>query len=193
MNKVSSASDLHQMSRSELHHTLQNGHPIDPAGLDNRMYRGVSLGLPGWLVHLTWLTFRKTFYRDPASGQLRGWNVRMEQTGIDGKRTPKMRRGQPHTFGHYDVIERGAHRIPVECAGLLIHYGVPQNPLFDPIRRVRDPLVAIHAGSTELLLGWSYLDLGFGCLGTPSYFSLEYEGPLDYVPEAAPGLAENTL
>ena len=27
----------------------------------------------------------------------------------------------------------------------------------------------------------------------PSYFSPEYEGPLDYVPEAAPGLAENTL
>ena len=53
----------------------------------------------------------------------------MEQTGIDGKRTPKAK-GQPHTFGHYDVIERGAHRIPVECAGLLIHYGVLRT-LFD--------------------------------------------------------------
>ena len=71
------AAQLWQMNRSELRDVLISGHSIDPAMLDNTMYRGVSLGLPSWVVGLTWLTFRKTFYRDPGSQKLRGWNLQI--------------------------------------------------------------------------------------------------------------------
>jgi hypothetical protein len=47
--------------------------------------------------------------------------------------------------------------------------------------RMRDPIVALHEGSVDLLLGWSYLDLGFWRMPTPSYFLLEREGPLERV------------
>ena len=52
---------------------------------------------------------------------------------------------------------------------------------------LRDPMVALAPGSTERLLGWSYLDLGFA-LPTPSYFLLERIGPLDHrvVPRRRP-------
>ena len=46
----------------------------------------------------------------------------------------------------------------------------------------RDPLVAVKEGSSELLLGWTYLDLGVTRIGTPSFFVLEREGPLSFVP-----------
>ena len=48
--------------------------------------------------------------------------------------------------------------------------------------RVRDPIVAVHAGSVAMLLGWSYVDLGFARMPTPSYFLLERERALTYVP-----------
>jgi hypothetical protein len=40
----------------------------------------------------------------------------------------------------------------------------------------------------ERLLGWTYLDLGVGRVGTPSYFVLEREGPLGYVPPRGSGI-----
>ena len=59
----------------------------------------------------------------------------------------------------------------------------------DPVRRLRDPLVALNPGDPSLLLGWTYLDLGLGLrLGTPSFFSLELDGPLTHS-AAAPGVA----
>ncbi len=173
------------MSRSELRALLEAGHPIDPNALDDTEYAGVSLGLPGWMVKLSWLTFRKTFHRDPSSGALRGWNVRMQQTGLHGPRQ-EMRdaSGAPRCFGFYEVLDAARYRMPVRCErGLMIDYGRgAKNARFDPVRRTRDPLVALKEGSVEHLLGWSYLDLGFFRLGTPSYFLLTREGPLQHVP-----------
>lgn len=162
------------MKRRELADLLGRGHPIDPHALDDTAYRGISLGLPRWAERLSWKTFQKTFHRDASTGQLRGWNVRVEQRGLDAASVPKLRRGAPFTFGHYEVVElpesapRGLRR------GLLIDYS-PERGL---VSRVRDPIVALHEGSVELLLGWSYVDLGWLRIPTPSYFVLEREGPL---------------
>ncbi|RLB64229.1 MAG: hypothetical protein DRI90_05055, partial [Deltaproteobacteria bacterium] len=60
---------------------LTSGHSIDPRQLDDVEYRGISLGLPAIVEKLTWKKFKKVFHRDPATGVLRGWNVRMEQNG----------------------------------------------------------------------------------------------------------------
>lgn len=179
---MKSARDFLALSQAELTRLLASGHAIDPRALDDTEYRGVSLGLPGPIVALTWLTFRKTFHRDPRTGRLRGWNVRMEQTGLDGPRTPKRVRGEPDCFGHYEVAPARGYGSPIPCdQGLLIDYGLGANRRFDPTRRARDPIVALDEGSAERLLGWTYLDLGVRRVGTPSFFLLEREGPLSHV------------
>jgi len=172
------------LDRAELRTMLERGHPIDPHALDDSEYRGVSLGLPAPMVKLSWLTFRKTFHRDKATGALRGWNVRMQQTGLDGPREPmRDARGTPRCFGFYEVRDGREYDMPVAARhGLVIDYGLGKNPALDPVRRGRDPLVALEAGSVTRLLGWTYLDLGITRVGTPSYFLLEREGPLSYVP-----------
>jgi len=76
-----SAAPLLHASLWSLHRALRAGHPIDEHALDDAEYQGISVGLPKFVERFTWKTFTKTFHRDPATGELRGWNVRMEQTG----------------------------------------------------------------------------------------------------------------
>lgn len=172
-----SARALWRMRRGELEHVLASGHAIDPRALDDTEYRGVSVGLPAWVERLTWKTFKKVFHRDPNTGALRGWNVRIEQHGVEGPFAPKLRRGEPVTFGHFEVVEPDAGaRLP----GLLIDYGRGGNRRHDPVRRLRDPIVAVNDGDATVLLGWTYLDLGRTRLGTPSFFTLERDVPLTH-------------
>lgn len=175
------ANDFLEMPRKELLRHLCEGYPIPPEALDDTEYRGVSLGLPGFIERMTWKTFKKVFHRDPA-GHLRGWNVRMTQNGIDGPFTPMTTRaGGPRTFGHYRVVDCAGERVHKGADnGLLIHYGLGGNSLLDPMRRIRDPIVAVNQGSTELLLGWSYLDLGWFRVGTPSFFTLQRDCELTH-------------
>lgn len=179
---MTTARDLAAMSRRELAGVLRAGHAIDPRELDDTEYRGTSLGLPGIVERLTWKTFRKVFHRDPESGQLRGWNVRLEQHGIDGPSVPmRGRDGAPVTFGHYRVVELAGRPMPIACEkGLLLDYGLGENRALDPVGLVRDPLVAVERDRADLLLGWSYVEAGPLRFGTPSFFTLEREGPLTH-------------
>lgn len=173
--------DLLDLPRSQLRLLLQHGHAIDPQALDNWEYRGTALGLPRFVERLSWKTFQKVFLRDRNRGVLRGWNVRLEQRGIGQSSQALQRRGQPITFGHYEVVAARPAESPWPYSeGLLIDYGRGHNRRFDPMGRVRDPIVALHAGSADLLLGWSYIDLGWLRLATPSFFVLERERPLTY-------------
>ncbi len=162
---------------------LAAGHPVDPAALDDTRYLGVSLGMPGFVDRLAWKTFMKTFHRDPRTDELRGWNVRLEQTGWTAPPVPKTRGGEPVTFGHYQVVapER-PHRAPP--GSLLLDYGLGGNALLDPARRLRDPLVALEPGSADLLLGWTWISLWGARIGTPSYFVLKRAGSLEHVARA---------
>jgi hypothetical protein len=146
-------------SRDELRALLERGHPIDLARLDDTVYRGISLGLPAWVERLSWKKFAKAFHRDPATSALRGWNVRIEQDGLDRPWRARTRRGRTWTFGHFAVVRDGERTV--------LDYGV-----------IRDPLVALEAASVELLLGRSDLVVGPMRVATPSYFVLEREGPL---------------
>ncbi len=168
------AGEIRRMPRAALEALLRRGHPIRPLDLAGFAYRGVSLGLPKLVERLTWTTFQKAFVRD--GDEVRGWNVRVEQRGVDAPSAPQMRRGVPWTFGHFRVVDaRG--RAPEGCdGGVLLDYGAYASRL-DPLSRVRDPLVAVNEGSSALLLGWSYLDLG-RAIPTPSWFTLEREGPV---------------
>jgi len=187
MDEVSSAElpELLKLSSRNLEGLLCAGHVIDTAALDGRVYRGVSLGLPGWLERLTWKTFQKTFFRDPDTGILRGWNIRLEQRGLDAPSVPLRRRGAPHTFGHYEVVNIDPQRSPIPCPqALLIDYGRGGGHPLNPTSRLRDPLVSLHPGRVDRLLGCTYLDLGFTQLRTPSYFLLTDDGPLEHVVDA---------
>lgn len=179
------ARDFLGMSRKQMMHRLCNSHPIEPSALDNMEYKGVSLGLPRWVEKLTWKKFKKVFCRDPQTGVLRGWNVRIVQDGLDEPWTPMMKRGERRTFGHYQVVDPAGYKMPKPCGGgLLIHYGLGGNRRFGLLPRLRDPIVAVNPDSADLLLGWSYLDLGFVRFGTPSFFTLERDIELTH--EASP-------
>jgi hypothetical protein len=93
--------------------------------------------------------------------------------------------GAPVTFGHFEVVTLTEYRVPRACGdGLMLDYGRGGNRVLDVIGLLRDPIVAVTAGDPTLLLGWSYLDLGLCRLGTPSFFLLDRERPLEH--EAAP-------
>jgi len=165
-----------QLKPKSLKSHLDAGFPIDPSALDNSMYRGISLGVPHWIETFAWTTFIKTFHREPETHGLRGWNVRLHQTGIAGDIEPQRTKdGSRRTFGHFAVTDN-----PSGGNGLLIDYGLGGNGAFDPTRYLKDPIVALEANSVERLLGWTYLDLG-RVVSTPSYFLLERIGPLDHV------------
>jgi hypothetical protein len=175
------ASDLIGLTRPALRQALAAGHPVDPSALNDTEYRGISLGLPAWVERLSWKKFKKVFHRDPESGALRGWNVRLEQNELDGPCVPLEKKGEPFTFGHYVVVDPEGRRVPKGAdRGLLIHYGLGRNARFDPMSFLRDPIVCVNEDDPTLLLGWSYLDLGWFRLGTPSFFTLEYDGPLSH-------------
>lgn len=174
------------MSIDELVGQLERGHPIDASALRDTEYRGTSLGLPRWMERLSWKKFRKTFHHDPTTGELRGWNVRLVQNGLDAPDEPLQRRGKPHTFGHYEVVPCAGYAMPTYRGrtvwahrGLMIDYALGDTPP-SLMRHVRDPLVAVRPGDPSLLLGWSYADLGVVRVGTPSFFTLELAGPLTH-------------
>jgi len=177
------AHTLRSESRAQLRARILGGHPVDPGALEGWAYRGTSLGLPRFVEKLTWKTFQKTFWREPASGRLLGWNVRLEQDGLEAPSRPKQKNGAPVTTWHYEVIEPKGVPMPTGFdRGLIIDYGRARNPLLDTIRVTKDPLVAVEPGNSDLLLGVSYLSLGGLCLETPTYFILEREHRLEHVP-----------
>jgi hypothetical protein len=171
------------MDGRALHGVLCRGHALDPDVLAGRQYLGADLSMPGWARKLLWHTFRKTFVRDEATGDVRGWNVRMEQHGVDGPRVPLLdRKGRPITFGHYRVRSAEGLRFPRGWRGpSFLDYTRAGNSFFDPAGLGYTPLVAVNAGSQDLLLGWEVFKLGPLFLPLPLYWALRFEGPLDTV------------
>jgi hypothetical protein len=179
---MSIARDLRSADHAELRRRIVEGHPVDPAALEGYAFRGTSLGLPAFVERLTWKTFQKTFYRHPATGALVGWNVRLAQDGIDAPSRPKRRRGEPVVEWPYEVT--GTDGVPMPPGfdrGLVIDYGRAPNP--PQQRLVKDPLVALEAGNPDALIGVSYLVIGGRCIETPTYFTLERDHRIDWIPE----------
>jgi len=177
-----SVQQLLEMNNRQRREVLLDGHPIDPSALDDSEYRGVSMGLPAFMDKLLWKTFMKTFHRDPESGVLRGWNVRLVQTGLDGPIEP-MRKGEERlTFGHYVVGPAEGVSMPVDCPqALYLDYRNAGNALFDPGGYAAAPLVALNEGSADLLLGLELVHAGPLKFALPSYWTLERIGPLSHV------------
>ena len=62
---------------------------------------------------LTWLKFMKAFQVEP-DGRLKGYNIRTIDDDLDAPWRPKMKKGRPIIFGHFDVI-------PPESSGPFSH------------------------------------------------------------------------
>lgn len=61
----------------------------------------------------------------------------------------------------------------------LLDYGAANHAL-DPIRTLRDPLVALAPGSADRLLGVSLVEVAGSRVPTPAYFLLERGGPVTH-------------
>ena len=178
-----SLSDLEQMTRTQLHSVLTHGFPLDLDEMADSQYFGVEVGLPDFATKLLWKTFRKTFHRDSRTKELRGWNVRMEQTGVRGATRPMLdRRGRAKTFGHYVVRDASDISWPSSLRPAhYLDYGHAGNLRRDPAALGATPLVAVNPGSMDLLLGWEVLRVAGRLVPLPDYWALERQGPLDEV------------
>lgn len=146
-------------SRAALAALAARGTAFDPGALAGHRYDGISLGLPRWIERLTWTKFAKAFARDPATGALRGWNIRITDDGLDRPWTPKARRdGGAITFGHFAVCTSAAGAVALRYRG-----GV-----------LVDPLVAL--AGPDLLLGSTHVVVAGRSVQTPSWFVLR-RGP----------------
>ena len=104
-----------------------------------------------------------------------GKNIRMEQFGPRGPCEPMLANGIPIEFGPFEVTPLPGDGTPFHCReGVVLDYGA-RHPVWHPMRPVRDALVAVNPGSTDLLLGALYLELGGKRARTPSFFTLERE------------------
>lgn len=173
--------DLLRMNGDELFGIMQRAHPLDVDAIADTSYTGVDLSMPAWFHKLMWKSFRKTFYKDPVSGRLRGWNVKVEQTGWD--RAPRPKRdflGRPLTFGHYEV--RSARGLPFPRGWKGEHfldYRDAGNLRLDfPANAGYCPLVAVNAGSSDLLLGWEVFNVAGISIPLQDFWALKREGPL---------------
>jgi hypothetical protein len=172
--------DLMEMDRHRLHAIIARAHPLDLDALADTQYQGIDLSLPPWVNRILWKTFRKTFHRDPQTHVLRGWNYRMEQTGIDGPRLPKQCNGRNWSFAHYIVRSATGLRFPRRWQGAhFLDYGGTGNPFGENLGYT--PLVAVNEGDMSLLLGWEVFKLGPLFLPLPDYWALRLEGPLEEV------------
>lgn len=159
---------LMAVSVRELGRTLATGLAFDPATLAGWTYHGTSLGLPGWIERLTWKTFVKAFVREP-DGRVRGWNVRCEQ-GDPPTWRPRRKAGVPVTFGHFLVDGRSG----------VLDYSRGGNRRGDPVRAVRDPLVALDDRG-DRLLGRTLVAVAGRQVPTPSFFLLERGAPVEHI------------
>lgn len=173
--------DLAGMSADQLDRAMREGGPVDEAALAERELDGLSLNLPRIVERLTWQKFKKVFHREPDGG-LRGWNCKVVQSPLEAPWVLEQKGGAPVTYGHYRVRPSADYAMPRPYgAGLMLDYGLGGNGRLDPTSRLRDPIVSVNEGSSALLLGWTYVDLGLTRAPTPSYFALRVGVALSHV------------
>ena len=176
-----------KLSNKQLFDIMLAAHPLEPDEIADHTYTGVDLSMPAWFHRLMWKSFRKTFHRDPETGVVRGWNIKVEQVGWDTPPPAKRNgKGHPLSFGHYELLSAAGKSFPRGWKGShYLDYRTAGNPFYDfPANRGYCPLVAINEGDMDLLLGWEVFHVGFQ-LPITDFWVLRREGPLaaeDVVP-----------
>lgn len=171
---------LRRMSLSELNKIFLNGHPVDMFQIENHQFLGLNVGVPAAFLKL-FQKFVKCFYRDPETGNIRGWNLQAIQDGPDNpwqistgsaERIPLglfgkfifwlsgIRKGKPE-HGFYEVYPAVQdNRFNKYPNAILINYSQGKNGFMDITSRLKDYAVAVNKGDSTLLLGIAILDFG---------------------------------
>lgn len=177
--------DLLTMSGKQLHAIMDAARPIDVEALVGNQFTGSDLSMPKIGQKILWQTFRKTFVRDPDHGDVRGWNVRMEQRGIHGAQVPlRTKDGEPKTFAHYRVRSAEGIAWPRGWHGATyLDYTIAGNPFVEGLTTT--PLVAVNEGRSDLLLGWEIFRVGGRFIAPSMYWALKLDGPVDHIAQPA--------
>ncbi len=173
---------LRAMSNDELDEVMENGHPVDPKDIEGFEFKGTNVGVPK-LLEMFAQKFKKCFYRDPITGELRGWNLKIEQDkNLDGSWTPTSDDIRKTAHGFYKVYPAvDDETFNHYSQALLINYGEGDNPALDVTALLRDYIVCVNEGDETLLLGKAYLDFGLFNLPSQGFFILVKDCPLSDV------------
>ncbi len=67
MARIIELDEMTRMTPQQVVEVFRKGHPIKTEELHNTQYLGIDLTGPALFHKFFWKTFRKTFYRDPAT------------------------------------------------------------------------------------------------------------------------------
>lgn len=159
-----SLQELYRSPVSTLEAILRNGTPPPFEDLIGWEFNGANVGvLPGLLGIRK---FRKGFYQGPPRVPhgpepfIQGYNVPVQQNGIDQPWIALPSESSPRRFGFYRVYRASQNpRFQHYPHALLLDYGLGRNGATPPAL-LRDYLVQAHPGSSDLLVGKAYLALG---------------------------------
>ncbi len=182
-NRIYTAEDILGMDKWAQAELLFRGTPLKLETITDSNYLGIDLSLPPWMNKLFWKKFRKTLYRDPKHGVIRGWNVRLVKNGLAGPSIPmKNSRGEEIAFGHFVVRDANGVRFPRGWkGGHYLDFIAAGNARFDVGQFGFCPMTAVNEGSADLILGWEVLKFGPVFFPLPDYWLLKREGPLETV------------
>lgn len=175
---------FHELTRSSadvLEVLLRNGQPPSVEALVGFEFRGANIGAVPRRLGLQ--KFIKGFFDGPDS--VEGYNIPVDQDGLDAPWTPKPHHEQPHRFGFYLVSPVRAHRRGLDSRypnAMLLDYGASlRNPRTRIERVLRDYLVVPDPNRSDVLLGKAYFAAGVARLPV-GFFVIERLRPTDWHP-----------
>jgi len=145
-----------------------------PESLAGYEWRGFNLS---WRVKLLGLQkFVKGFFQ--AGPVIEGYNIPVEQNGLEGPWLPKPTPANPRRYAFYTVAAVDAHGVDhLYPQAILLDYGAsPRNPPGAVERRLRDYVVQPDPANADLLLGKAYFAFGRVRLAS-NFFVIERLGP----------------
>lgn len=182
--------ELDGLSKKELESILVNGEAPPEATLSGHIYRGLNVGLLARLGGVQ--KFAKGFFKSQVSEDgtyYFGYNVAVRQNGAGREWSLKEKKVRTdagqfakdlNRFGYYRVYPvRAEEKDNKYPNALLLNYGTSLNSSVSPTRVLRDYLVCVEPGNTDLLLGKAYFKLGPARI-LAGYFLLEKYFPDDY-------------
>ena len=176
--------DLTAMNGKQLIWLLRHGHPLDLDAMAGHQYLGTDLSMPAIGHKVLWETFRKTFVRDDVHGDVRGWNVALEQRGIHGEQIAKRRKdGSLVSYAHYRVrTGDGAKRWPRRLVPqAYFDYTIAGNNFIEGAACT--PVVSVNDDGAELILGWEVFNVAGRLIGPPLFWAIRRDGLVDEIVE----------
>jgi hypothetical protein len=158
------AIDLFRSSTATLAGIMHDGHPPPFEELVGWEFNGLNVGFGAGLIGIR--KFRKGFYEGPARTAkgpepfVQGYNIPIRRSAVGQPHVAKPTDEAPKRFGFYRVYPSKENprcqRFP---RALLLDYGLGGNGFTVPAL-LRDYLVQVHRGSSDLMLGWASFLLG---------------------------------